>query len=354
MTNSYLPKDYDIFIGLDVDKTSFAFTVYDHNQMNRSKKIPADPQNLLNYIQNHFKDQNVICAYEAGPTGFHLYDSLTEKNVPCLLVSPPSIPKPPNQKVKNNRIDSRKLARLLKNGELKSIFVPKGTYRELRHLVKSYQLYSRSRGASKRRIKALLLSAHLPAPSQDIRQNWSNPYIQYLKELPCSLIVRQRLDLLLNDLTYARDNTLLVIKQLKSFCSQHSLLSDYIQYLKSLDGIGFVTAVCILGKIGDPQHLTNCRQLAGFCGLVPSEHSTGNRIKQGSITHLGDGYLRSLIVEAAWIAIRKNQRLKQFFDRIKQRHHPKIASRKAIVAVARKLTQLIYCVLKEQRCFVAC
>ena len=353
MTNHYLPKNYDIFIGLDVDKTSFAFTVYDHFNMNRSKKIPADPDNLINYVENHFKDQRVICAYEAGPTGFHLYDALIEKGIPCLVVSPPSIPKPPNQKVKNNRIDSRKLARLLKNGELKSIFVPQGVFRELRHLVKSYQLYSRSRGAAKRRIKALLLSAHLPQPPKDVKHNWSNPYIQHLNKLSCSPVVRQRLDLLLNDLTYARKNTLIVTRQLRSFCSQHLLLSDYIHYLQSIDGIGFVTAVCILGKIGDPRNLSNCRQLAGFCGLVPSEHSTGNRIKQGSITHLGDGYLRSLIVEAAWIAIRKNQRLQQFFGRIKQRHHPKIASRKAIVAVARKLTQIIYCLLKEQRCCIA-
>ena len=74
--HSYRLKDYETFIGLDVDKNSFAYTVGDKFQLNNSKKMPSNPEHLYNYINKHFDPTKVVCAYEAGPTGFHLYDYL--------------------------------------------------------------------------------------------------------------------------------------------------------------------------------------------------------------------------------------------------------------------------------------
>ena len=71
-----LSKTYDTFIGIDVDKKSFSFTVKDNNGMMRSKKIPSDPEGFHNYIKKNFADKKILCAYEAGPTGYHLYDYL--------------------------------------------------------------------------------------------------------------------------------------------------------------------------------------------------------------------------------------------------------------------------------------
>lgn len=71
-----LPNTSNIFIGIDVDKKSFSFTVKDDHHMNISKRIPADPKQFLNYIKNTFADQKIICAYESGPTGFYLHDYL--------------------------------------------------------------------------------------------------------------------------------------------------------------------------------------------------------------------------------------------------------------------------------------
>ncbi len=131
---TYLSNDYETFIGLDVDKKSFSLTVNNHSQAFKSKKMPSNPEHLYNYIQKHFNRNKVICAYEAGPTGFHLHDYLTEKEVLCLITSPASIPKASNQKVKNNRIDSKLITKHLISGDLKPIRVPQGPYRELRDL----------------------------------------------------------------------------------------------------------------------------------------------------------------------------------------------------------------------------
>lgn len=352
MTTNHLPKNYDTFIGIDVDKKSFSFTVKDNYTMNRSKKIPAKPKQFYEYIQKHFKGKQVLCAYEAGPTGFHLHDYLTKNNQPCFVVSPLSIPKAINEKVKNNRIDSEKIAKHLKSGELKSIRVPYQAYRELRHLIKLRENYVRNRKTAKQRIKSLLLLENLNSTLKDTEQKWSNNYIKYLKQIACTLAVRQRLDMLLMDLDYARKQSLFIIRQLKIFCKKEQEINRYLSYLQSIPGIGFITSVTLLGRIGNPGNLNNVREIAAFIGLVPTEKSTGDVINQGSITHLGNKILCSLLIEVAWVAIRHDTELNQFYHRIKKKHHPSIGARKAIVAVARKLTQRIYKVLKEQRLYV--
>ena len=343
--------DYDVFIGIDVDKRSFALTAVDQGNMKKSCKLPSDPEKLAQTIENRYAGQRVLCVYEAGPTGYHLYDYLKERNQPCLMVSPLSIPRPPNSRVKTNRIDSEKLAVELRGGKLTPIRVPEGPYRELRHLITARANYARSRMISRQRIKGLLLFAHLSTGLPEDAENWCRRHIEELKRLSCTPAVRLRLDMLLDDMEHAREQTLLVIKQLKAFCADHPEIDRYRSYLQSIPGIGFITAMTMLGCIGDPCYLKNVREVGAFLGLVPCEHSTGDTVSRGSITHLGNRTARSLLVEAAWVAIRQDAELNQFYHRVKQRHHPTVAARKAIVAVACKLTTRIYCVLKEQRTY---
>ena len=349
---SYQLKDYETFIGLDVDKNSFSFTVQDQSQKRKSKKMPSNPEHLYNYINNHFNHNKVICAYEAGPTGFHLYDYLSEQGVLCLITSPSSIPTARNETVKNNRTDSVKIADHLMSGKLKPIRVPQGAYRELRDLVKICENYTSDRKVARQRIKALLLYSNLYPALKDPDANWSANFIKELRQIDCSFAVRQRLDMLIEDLEYARKKLLSVHRTLKSFCRENDQINQYMQYLQSSPGIGFTIAVMLLGKIGDPKDLQNPRELAAFVGLTPRENSTGDSVNRGPITHLGDKTLRYLLVEAAWVAIRKDTQLNQFFNRIKNKNHPKAASRIAITAVARKLTQIIYRVLKDERNYI--
>lgn len=349
----YNAQEYDIFIGIDVDKSSFSFTVKNQDTMNRSHKIPANPENLYRHIKSTYTTERVICAYEVGGVGYHLRDYLVERNIACLMVSPPSIPKASNDRTKNNRLDSEKISQHLKNGDMVSIRVPEYDYRELRQLVHSREDYVNLHRIAKQRIKALLLFAHLYPQIKDAAQRWSYHYIRELKALVCTPATRQRLDLLLADLEYSRNQNLKVIKELKTICKNTPSLQQSMGYLRSIPGIGFITAISLLANIGNPQYLRNPRELASFVGLVPCEYSTGEKISKGAITHLGNATLRCLLVEAAWMSINRDIRLRQFYDRIRAKHHPQVGSRKAIVAVARKLTMIIYRVLKEQREYIA-
>ena len=120
----------------------------------------------------------------------------------------------------------------------------------------------------------------------------------------------------------------------------------------TIPGIGWIVASQLLARVGDYRQIRNVRQLAAFVGLVPTEHSTGDSTVRGSITRLGDSRLRSKLIQGAWSAIRKDPELREFYRSVYQRHPRDRAARKAIVAVARKLTTRIYAVLKEQRPYV--
>lgn len=349
---SFKPRDYEIFIGIDVHKASYSFTVNDHFQHIKSKRIPSDPEHLYNYIRNRYGQRKVICAYEAGPTGFHLYDYLNGRAIPCLITSPASIPKAPNERVKTNRIDSTKIADYLMSGKIKSVRVPDDSFRELRHLIRMRENYARDRKTAKQRIKGLLLYAHLYAVMKDPESNWSGKYIQALQGLPCSYAERERLNNLIDDLQYAREKLLSTHKKLKRFCQDHPEINQYIGYLRSIPGIGFTTAVTLLGNIGIPEHLKSQRELSSFVGLVPRERSTGDKIHKGSITHLGNKNLRFMLIEAAWVAIHHDTTLAQFYHRIKTKNHSRFGSKVAITAVARKLTQIMYRVLKDKREYI--
>lgn len=348
---TYEPQDYSTFIGIDVDKNSYALTIEDRNGMRISRKMPASPKQLNQYIQRRYDQGEVILAYEAGPTGFGLYDYLIGQGKSCVVVSPLSIPRASSERVKNNRLDSQKIADHLKSGRLRPVRVPPGGYRELRHLLQVREYQVKQRKAVKQRIKSLLLLTGLHEQFKNTEQNWSANYLRRLKEMSCSASVRTQLDVYLSDLEHSRRQTREILQALRKMVGGREELARNVRYLKSIPGIGFITAVTLLGRIGDPGNLGNVREISGFLGLVPRERSTGDGVNRGSITRLGNSTLRSILIECAWTSIRKDKELNQFYHRIKNRHHPGIGPRKAIVAVARKLTQRIYRVLKEQRMY---
>jgi transposase len=348
----YNPERYDIYIGNDVDKRSFVLNIRERYRQLMIKTIPAEPEQLYNFITHRFSDRRVIIGYEAGPTGFGLYDYMSAHDMDCVVIPPTSVRKAANEHVKNNRIDAGKLSTMLTEGDFDPVRVPEGPYRELRNFVQVRENYARLQRISKQRIKALLLANSLHTACQDVDTHWSNLFLKRLKILSCTPAVRFRLDRLLEDLDYARRQLSKATLELRDFCRKTDDVKEHIRNLESIPGIGIVTSSALLGRVGDPRSLQNLRELGSFCGLVAREKSTGNKVRRGSITHTGNAHLRSLLVEAAWRTIQRDTELKQFYDRIASRHHILFAKQKAIVAVARKLTLRIYRVLKERRSYI--
>lgn len=348
--SAFIPRDYDLFGGLDVDKKSIAVTFSDHGTMQKSLRLPYSGAQLLNYTEKHFPGQRVAFVYEAGPTGFGLYDELTAARHPCLVVSPSMVPTAPGQRVKTNRLDSKKLSEALRGGQLRSIHVPATSYRELRHLVQLRDTQVAQLTATKCRIKSLLLYEGIPFPAANGK--WSGQVLRKLEALPCSEVVRFKLDQLIDALQFHFESAAKVQKQIRHFCQNDPELRQCLSYIASLPGVGSITATHALARLGDWRQIKNVRQIAGFLGLVSSEHSTGDKQNRGEITRIGDSRLRNKLIQCAWVAIHKDPELRAFYRSVYQRQPKKVAARKAIVAVARKLTTRMYAVLKEQRPFV--
>jgi transposase len=346
----FIPREYDIFVGLDVDKKSMAVTFTDHGMLQRSLRLPNSATQLLNYTRKHFPQQRLAFVYEAGPTGFGLHDELTAAQHPCLVVSPSMVPSAPRNRVKTNRLDSKKLSEGLRGGQLRSIHVPPQTYRELRHLVQLRDTQVQQLRATKCRIKSLLLYEGIPFPAAN--EKWSGWVLRELEKLPCNPTVRFKLDRLIDTLQFHFETAARVQKEIRRFCNQESGLKQSISLLASLPGVGVITATHAVARLGDWRQIKDVRQIAGFLGLVSSEHSTGSKENRGEITHIGDYRLRNKLIQCAWTAIRKDPELRAFYRRIYEHRPKKTAARIAIVAVARKLTTRMYAVLKQQRPFV--
>lgn len=346
----FVPRDYDIFAGLDVDKKKISVVFTDHGTMKRSLSLPYSATQLLNYTGKHFPGQRIAFVYEAGPTGFGLHDELTAAQHRCLVVSPSMVPSAPRKRVKTNRLDAKKLSEGLRGGQLRGIHVPPQAYRELRHLVQLRDTQVNQLRATKCRIKSLLLYEGISFPAANGK--WSARVLVELEQLPCNATVRFKLDRLIDTLQFHFLTAAQVQKEIRRFCNHEPGLQQSINLLTSLPGVGTITATHAVARLGDWQLITKVTQIAGFLGLVSSEHSTGEKENRGEITRIGDQRLRNKLIQCAWTAIRQDPELRAFYRQIYQRQPKKLAARKAIVAVARKLTTRMYAVLKQQRPYV--
>ncbi len=147
--------------------------------------------------------------------------------------------------------------------------------------------------AMKQRIKSLLLMEGLEFPPAPAGSQWSLLVKKKLRALPCSTTVRFKLDRLLDSLEFDEKQVLKTTREMRRFCQTDPELSQCINYLKSLPGISWVVASQLMARVGDWRQIKNIRQLPAFLGLVPTERSTAERTERGSITHSGDGRLRT-------------------------------------------------------------
>jgi transposase len=343
-------NNYDVFVGIDVDKTSFSVSFADHKMRGfKSFKMPANPEGLKSYFDRRLPDKKILFAYESGPTGYSLYDYLTVQKLSCIMVHPGNILSAPKDRVKTNRLDSIKIANQLKNGQLKGIRVPEDTYRQLRHLTSLRQEYAKRKRASIQRIKSFLLFENIQTSLSSSSPGLSAGQINLLKALSLDQARKFKINSLIEDLEYVRRKLLSVHKELKLFVEANSEIEGQYKLLTSIPGFGLITSLYLLGRVGHPKNLGNVREMGSFVGVVPTERSTGDTVQRGHITHMGDTTLRSLLVEASWRVIQKDKELQFFYERIKKRSG---STQIAIVAVARKVASRAHSVLKNQKPYI--
>jgi len=236
------PMEFDLFCGMDVDKKSISITFVSHDGFVRSMKIPYDSANLIQYVRRRFPDKRVAFIYEAGPTGFGLYDDLVAQGYVCLVIAPTQMARSAADRVKTNRLDSRKLAEKLRGGEAKGIHVPNRLYPGPETPGALREVFVRSQQATKLRIKMLLILERIPFPAVSAAERWSKQAVAGLYTLKAGPQIRFNLDQYLRTLSFTADQ-LTVNQEILRFCKQEPEISQSIDLLCTIPGIGKVVAV---------------------------------------------------------------------------------------------------------------
>ena len=235
-------------------------------------------------------------AYEAGPTGFGLARELAGMGVGCVVAAPGKIPQAPQDRVKTDRRDAERLARLLMAGELHPVRVPATDEEALRDLVRAREDLRGDLMRMRHRVGKLLLR-------HDVRwagNNWTQAHRQWLAAVTLGEPVAQ---IVLEDSLGAIDALLVrrdsLERQMTALIAG-SPWADEVARLRCLRGIDTLSALGLCAEIGDFDRFRRPGQLMSYLGMVPSEHSTGDKRRLGSITKSGSQHARRLLVEAAW------------------------------------------------------
>jgi transposase len=343
-------------VGLDVSKASISIALLRADGRLDEERIPNTPEAIRTLVRRWPERSAVQICYEAGPTGYALYRQLTGLGVSTTVVAPSLTPRRPGERVKTDRRDARKLAGLFRAGELTAIRVPSPEDEAVRDLLRARQDLKEDILRSRHRLSKFLLR-HGRVYSAG--RAWSLRHATWLAgqrfELPAAQRTfnhyRSSLEVRLTELSLL-DAELLAL-------ARSTPLRERVTRLAALRGIGELTALTLAVEVGDFARFESAAAFMAFVGLVPSEHTSGERRRQGSITKAGNAHLRRVLVEAAWharlrpnlgpalakrlagqppevltIAARAQERLHARYWRLVGRRKP---SNVAVVAVAREL-----------------
>lgn len=288
------------YVGLDVHKDSITIAIADQGRKGNVRvygKI-ANDLNQIDKVMQALKSENtdLSCVYESGPCGYTIYRHLKCKKINCAVVAPALIPKKSGQRVKNDRRDATKLATLHRAGELTAVYVPDQDDEAIRDLVRTRADTIKALRKVKQQINAFLLRQGISYPG---RSKWTKAHWSWLSAIKMAHPAQQiALTEYLDALETNHARVMRINKQLESF--RHSWrFGSLVQALQCLRGISFITAVTIVAELGDLTRFDSASKLMGYLGLVPSEHSSGNRVKKGRITKTGNTHARRALIESS-------------------------------------------------------
>ena len=294
-----MPHSRSRFVGLDVHKASIAVAIAEEDgPPSNYGNIANDPSAIRKLMTRlGSPDVQLRVAYEAGPTGYALHRQLANMGIECMVVAPSLIPKRPGDKVKTDRRDAQKLARLLRSGDLTPVWVPDEPHEALRNLVRARADAKADQLRAKHRLSKFLLRQGCWPPVGT--KNWSQRHVQWLRQLQFEHVPDQIVfGDYLAEVTAAGER----IKRLETAlhqCAQSSSQVAIIRALQAFRGIGFLSAVTIVAEAGDLRRFRTAPQFMAYAGSVPSESSTGSKQHRGPITKTGNSLLRHVFGEAA-------------------------------------------------------
>jgi len=354
------------WIGIDDHADKWTIAQFRGDEERPAKEFELVPdgsgyRRLVKFLKE--LDGEVRVAYEAGPCGYELYRRLSKAGLKCRVAAPALTPRKPGERVKTNRRDAIKIARLQRSGELTYVVVPDEERESLRDLIRSRQSVQKDVGRIRKQIIHLLLRyGHRYRDGQ----SWTLRFWSWLKKVElCGTHSRFVLAEMISELEHRIDQLRRYDEQVE-LAAQKAEYQPYLGALRTLRGISTLSAMTILCELGDLRRFATAPKLMAAIGVVPSEYSTGDKTNRFSITKTGNAHVRRIVVEAAWhyqrrpsagrtikarrkdqpraivdIAEKCEKRLNARFYRLTSRNKK---STVAVVAVARELLGFIWAI----------
>jgi transposase len=341
----------NIFVGFDVHKNSWRVTVMAEDVIYKTFTQPAEPAVLNNYLERNFPGGRYHSAYEAGFCGYWIHNKLLSYGIKSIVVNPADIPTTDKERVqKEDSRDSRKIARSLSNGTLTPIYIPSLKTQKDRSLLRTRSMLVKDMTRYKNRIKSFLYfyGINIDDVFSKPQTHWTKRFIMWLKGIDTGEESGNKtLRVLIGEVEHLRASILDVTREMRQL-SQTEEYNEHIKLLKSIPGIGLITAMTILTELETITRFSNLDKMCGYIGLVPSTKSSGEKEKTGDITPRGHSVLRSAIIESSWMAIRNDPALMKCYLSYCRRMEPN----KAIIKIARKLMSRIRFVLNNNKPYV--
>ena len=337
------------FVGIDNHNKSWTVTIRNSQMHLKTFSMNPSPDELSSYMHRHYPGGSYYSVYEAGYNGFWIHRQLEALGLKNIVVHPADVPTTHKEKTtKTDKVDSGKLSRELEKSNLKGIYIPDEFHQQLRSLcrLRYHQVQNCTR--VKNRIKGHLRTYGITIPPHRDLTHWSGNFIKWLESVRFSYEpANDYLRLCIEELQQHRERLSETTRLLRKYCKTDPI-DQKIRYLCSVSGIGFVVAVTFYSEIIDINRFPTLDHLASYVGLVPYLNSSGERDSDGEITNRRNRYLRSLITEAAWVAVREDPALLLSFSKLTLR----MKKQDAIIRIARKLLNRIRYVWKNQKPYV--
>lgn len=363
-----MKKSSKIFVGMDVHKESIDITLAEGSgEVRRWGQIGGDRAALEKGVRKlESLGKKLHFVYEAGPCGFWIQRLLAARGHECWVVSPSLIPQKSGERIKTDRRDSEKIARMARAGELDPIYVPAEIDEAIRDLVRGRDDAIIAQRRARQQLKALLLR-------NDIRyvgkSSWTPAHRQWISRLKLPQPAQQIAFEEYVDAVEVASNRVERITRAIERSTEGWRFAPVVAALQALRGVQFVHAVTLISELGDLSRFTEPRELMAYLGLVPTEDSSGERRRQGAITKSGNRFARRALIEAAWayqhparvtpiiarrqtglpkgtrdIAWKAQLRLCARFRRLCAR---RLNKNKVVVAIARELSGFVWAIVKD-------
>jgi transposase len=294
-------KNHSIFIGMDVHKNSIDIAIAEQGREGRVRhygKIDGTLAALDKVVRKLVsKDSQLHFVYEAGPCGYQIYRHLSAQGLDCAVVAPSRIPKQSGNQIKNDRRDALMLARSHRSGDLTAVYVPRAEDEAIRDLTRAREDAKSDERKSKQRLLAFLLRSGIRYTGGS---PWSKAHMRWLSDIKMphrsqQVVLQEYID----TVNQCKQRVERLTEQLQQILPEWQLF-PIVQALQSMRGVSTIVAATTVAEVGDLKRFQTPSELMSYLGLVPSEHSSGQKIKRGSITKAGNGHVRRVLTEAAW------------------------------------------------------